>query len=93
MVFCFPSSFSFDLILGFKNIILNTLSLSPSTIISPITTEQGYYIIGVPINHSDSSLKLTETALLKELKINYPNVPFTKVNILPPSNNLKFTGS
>ena len=75
MVFCFLSSFSYDLILGFKNIFLNTFSLSLSTTISPITTEQGYYITSVLINHPDTGLKLTKTALLKELKINYPDIP------------------
>ena len=93
MVLCFPPAFSYDLILGFKNIILNTLSLPLSTDISPVTVEQGYYITGVPINHPYTGLKLTEEALLKELKTSYPDIPFTKVNILPPSNNPKFAGS
>ena len=30
MVFCFPNTFSFDLIMGFKNIIFNTLVMKPS---------------------------------------------------------------
>lgn len=93
MVFCFPSFFSYNLILRFKNIILNTLSLSLSTIILPVTIEQGYYITGVLINHPNTGLKLSESDPLKELKINYPNVLFTKVNILPLSNNLKFAES
>ncbi|PAV19956.1 hypothetical protein PNOK_0489000 [Pyrrhoderma noxium] len=93
MVFCFPNTFSFDLIMGFKNIILNTLSLPNDTAISPVTMEHGYYITGVPIKHPDTGLPLTESALLKELKINYPDVPFIKANILPPSNNPKFAGS
>ncbi|PAV17063.1 hypothetical protein PNOK_0712700 [Pyrrhoderma noxium] len=93
MVFCFPNSFSFDLIMGFKNIILNTLSLPNDTVISPVTLEHGYYITGVPIKHPDTGLPLTEAALLKELKINFPDVPFVKANILPPSNNPKFAGS
>ncbi|PAV19092.1 hypothetical protein PNOK_0593600 [Pyrrhoderma noxium] len=93
MVFCFPNNFSFDLIMGFKNIILNTLSLTHDTLISPVTMEHGYYITGVPIKHPDTGLLLTESDLLKELKINYPDVPFIKANILPPSNNPKFAGS
>ncbi|PAV17666.1 hypothetical protein PNOK_0615200 [Pyrrhoderma noxium] len=93
MVFCFPNTFSFDLIMGFKNIILNTLSLPNNTSISLVTMEHGYYITGVPIKHPDTGLPLTESALLKELKINYPDVPFIKANILPPSNNPKFAGS
>ena len=93
MVLCFPHSFSFDLIMGFKNIILNTLSLPNDTFISAVTNEHGYYITGVPIKHPDTGLPLTESALLKELKINYPDVPFIKANILPPSNNPKFAGS
>ena len=93
MVFYFLSSFLYDLILGFKNIILNTLSLSLSTIILPVTIEQGYYITGVPINYSNTGLKLSEAALFKKLKTNYPNVPLTKVNILPSFNNPKFAGS
>ncbi|PAV16894.1 hypothetical protein PNOK_0695800 [Pyrrhoderma noxium] len=93
MVLCFPNSFSFDLIIGFKNIILNTLSLPHDTLISPVTSEHGYYITGVPIKHPDTGLPLTESALLKELKINYPDVPFIKANILPLSNNPKFAGS
>ena len=59
----------------------------------PITIEQGYYITSVPINHSDTSLKLFEAVLFKELKTNYPDIPFTKVNILPSFNNPKFAGS
>ena len=55
--------------------------------------KQGYYITGVPINHPDTGLKLMESALFKELKINYPNVSFTKVNILPSLNNPKFASS
>ena len=93
MVFCFPNTFSFDLIMGFKKIILNTLSLSHETAIAPVTIEHGYYITGVPIKHPDTRLPLTEAALLKELKINYPDIPFIKANILPPSNNPKFAGS
>ena len=51
MVFSFPDSFSFEFILGFKNLILNALSLPSSTIISHVLSEQGYYVSGIPITH------------------------------------------
>ena len=93
LVFCFPPTFSFDLILGFKNLILNTFSLSLFTPISSVTSEQGYYISSIPINHPIKGTPLSEADLLAELKLNNPDVPFTKVKILPSNPNPRFMGS
>ena len=93
MVFSFPDSFSYEFILGFKNLILNTLSLPPSTTISHVLSEHGYYVTGVPITHPVKGTKLSEDDLLSELRTNNPDVPITRVVILPPSNNPKFANS
>ena len=93
LVFYFPSSFSFELILGFKNLIFNALSLPLSTPISSVTSEQGYYISGISINHSLIGTPLSEANLLAKLKLNNPDVLFTKVKILSSNPNSRFKGS
>ncbi|PAV20270.1 hypothetical protein PNOK_0289700 [Pyrrhoderma noxium] len=93
MVFSFPDSFSFEFILGFKNLILNALSLPSSTTISHVLSEQGYYVSGIPITHPVKGSKLSEEDLLSELRNNNPDVPITRVVLLPSSNNPKFANS
>ena len=93
IVFCFSSTFSFDLIIGFKNLILSTLSLPFSTIISLIIIKQRYYILEIPINNSILREPLIEHNLLIKFHLNNPNILFTKVNILPCFSNSKFADS
>ncbi|PAV21545.1 hypothetical protein PNOK_0150200 [Pyrrhoderma noxium] len=93
IVFSFPDTFSFELILGFKNLILNALSLPLSTVISHVLSEHGYYVTGIPISHPVKGSKLSEDDLLSELRTNNPDIPITRVVILPPSNNPKFANS
>ena len=93
IVFCFSPTFSFDLIIGFKNLILSALSLPFSTIISPIIIKQGYYILEISINNSILREPLMEHDLLIKFHLNNPNILFTKVNILSCFSNFKFADS